>query len=123
LHNPSAKSASISEENLITGGDASDIQRQLIDMNGGICGTIHVRTAPAFRRDSDDKRNRWVLAYVGPRANEEYAGNVREDLRHVVPVDEVVCGARETALKLLELPRPYQLISGMLRAFFMVYSE
>jgi hypothetical protein len=121
LHNPGAKSVSISEENLVTGGNASDIRWQLINMNGGIHGTIHVRAAPAFCRDSDNKRNRWVLVYVGPRANEEHAGNVCEDLQHMVPVNEVVSGARETALKLLKLPRPYPSISGMLRAFFMAY--
>jgi hypothetical protein len=90
-------------------------------MNSGIRRTIHVRAAPAFCRDSNNERNRWVLAYVRPRTDEEYTGNVCEDLQHVVPVDEVVSGARETALKLLELPRPYQSISGMLRAFFTAY--
>jgi hypothetical protein len=40
----------------------------------------------------------------------------------MVPVDEVVSGAWETALKLPVLPWPYQSISKMLRVFFMVYA-
>jgi hypothetical protein len=45
-----------------------------------------------------------MLAYVGPRANEKYARNIREDPWHMVPIDEVVSSARETALKLPVLP-------------------
>jgi hypothetical protein len=44
-------------------------------MNSGVRWAVHVRAAPAFCRDSNNEGNGRVLAYVGPRADEEYAGD------------------------------------------------
>jgi hypothetical protein len=51
-----------------------------------------------------------VLADVGLRANEEYARDICENSRHMVPIDEVVASAWKQAPELFKLPRPYQLV-------------
>jgi hypothetical protein len=47
---------------------------------------------------------------VGLRADEKHTRDVRENLWHMVPIDEVVAGAWQHAPELFKLPQPYQLV-------------